>query len=172
MGLGHGSGSGAQVTRSANEVEELFRTEFPRLVRALTVAFDAEVAADAVQEAFLEANRKWGRIQTYTDPAAWVRRVAINRALNVRRNVRRRHEILASIRPVPAGDLTDSLLDLRAAIDALPERMRLAVCLYYLADLSLNDVADALGTSAGTVKSNLHDARNRLQSTLREERHD
>ena len=157
---------------SVSDVEELFRTEFSRLVRALAVAFDAEVAADAVQEAFLEANRHWGRIGSYTDPAAWVRRVAFNRATNARRNHRRRRDILASIRPVPAEDLTDSLLDLRAAVEALPERMRLSICLHYLADLSVDDVADALGLSTGTVKSNLHDARNRLRSTLEKDHHE
>ena len=50
----------------------------------------------------------------------------------------------------------------------LPERMRLAVCLHYLADLSVDDVADALGVASGTVKSNLHDARNRLRPALEE----
>ena len=154
-----------------SDVEELFRAEYARLVRALTVAFDAESAADAVQEAFLEADRHWGRIGSYADAAAWVRRVAINRATNARRNHRRRTEILASVRPVPTEDLTEALLDLRRAVDDLPEKMRLSVCLHYLAELSVGEVAEALGVSEGTVKSNLHDARSRLRSILEEDRH-
>lgn len=119
---------------SVSEVEELFRAEYARLVRALAVAFDAETAADAVQEAFLEADRRWGRIGSYTDPAAWVRRVAINRASNARRNQRRRREILDGIRVVPVDDLTESLVDLRRAVAELPAAMRLALCLHYLPD--------------------------------------
>ena len=40
--------------------------------------------------------------------------------------------------------------------------MRAAVCLHYLGDLRIEDVATALGVSPATVKSNLHDARIRL----------
>lgn len=150
------------------DVSELFDDEYGRLVRSLSVAFDPVDAADAVQEAFVEAARRWGEVGRYDDPAGWVRRVAVNRLLNGRRNRRRRREILATIRPVPDESLTDELLDLRRAVAALPDRMRAAVCLHYLSDLSVDDVADALGVSAGTVKSNLHDARARLRSALGE----
>jgi RNA polymerase sigma-70 factor (ECF subfamily) len=150
-------------------VDELFEHEYVRLVRALGVAFQPEAAADAVQEAFIEADRRWRTVSRYDDPAAWVRRVAINRLHNARRNHARRAEILATIRPVPADDLTETLLDLRAAIDVLPERMRLAVCLRYLADLSVADVARTLQVAEGTVKSTLHDARQRLRDHVEEQ---
>jgi len=44
-------------------------------VRSLAVAFDPEAAADAVQEAFIAADRQWERLASYDDAAAWVRRV-------------------------------------------------------------------------------------------------
>lgn len=143
--------------------DDLFDREFTRLVRALGVAFEPEDAADAVQEAFIEAGRRWARIARYDDPAGWVRRVAINRLRNGQRNRRRREEIMATIRPVAAEDLTDALLDLRHAIDRLPEVMRVSVCLHYLAGLSVDEVAHTLGSAPGTVKSNLHAARQRLR---------
>lgn len=149
-------------------VDDLFEREYVRLVRALAVAFDAESAADAVQEAFIAADRKWKRVSTYEDPAGWVRYVALNRLRSGRRNRRRRAEILDTVRPVAATDLTDDLLDLRNAVDALPEQMRLTVCLFYLADLDVHQVATMLDVAPGTVKSNLHDARRRLRSTLEE----
>ena len=150
------------------DVTTLFDAEYVRLVRSLGVAFDPVDAADAVQEAFLRADRDWARVGVMTDPAGWVRRVALNRLLNGRRDRRRRQEILATIRPVRDADLTDDLLDLRRAVAALPDRMRAAVCLHYLADLPVNDVAAALAVSPGTVKSNLHDARSRLRTALQE----
>ncbi len=153
-------------------VEDLFVREFARLTRALAVAFDdAEGAADAVQEAFIEADRRWDSMGGYGDPAGWVRRVATNRMLNRRRNRIRRSEILAAVRPVAPEDLTDDLLDLRAAIDRLPEKMRLAVCLHHLGGCAIDEVAEILGVSPGTVKSNLHDARRQLRSGIREEPH-
>lgn len=150
----------------ASSVEELFDHEFARLVRALGVAFDAESAADAVQEAFIAADKRWRRVSALDDPAGWVRRVALNRLRNGRRNRLRREEILAGVRPVADEDLTDALLDLRRAVAALPERMRLAVCLHYLAGLSVDEVAAAMDVSSGTVKSTLHDGRARLRVLL------
>ncbi len=149
-------------------VDELFDVHYVRLVRSLAVAFDPEAAADAVQEAFIAADRQWERLASYDDPAAWVRRVAINRLLNERRDRRRRDEILATMRVVADGDLTAELLDLRRAVTRLPQQMRLAICLHYLADLTIDDVAAALGVAPGTVKSNLHDARIRLRTRLEE----
>lgn len=148
------------------DVEELFEQEYVRLVRALGVAFDPESAADAVQEAFIAADARWRRVGTLDDPAGWVRRVALNRLCNGRRNRLRREEILATIRPTADEDLTDALLDLRRAVDALPERMRLAVCLHHLAGLMVDEVAAAMGVATGTVKSTLHDGRIRLRSLL------
>jgi RNA polymerase sigma factor (sigma-70 family) len=150
------------------DVTDLFEREYERLVRSLGVAFGAESAADAVQEAFIEADRGWSRVATLDNPAVWVRRVAINRLLNRERNRARRREILATIRPVADAELTDDLLDLRRAIADLPDKMRAAVCLHYLADLSVEEVAAALEVGSGTVKSNLHDARRRLREQLGE----
>ena len=150
-------------------VEALFDTEYDRLVGALGVAYDPEAAADAVQEAFIEADRRWTTIGGYDDPAAWVRRVALNRLRTGRRLGRRRSEILATIRPIPEADVTVELLDLRHAIDALAPQQRLAVCLVHLAGLTIEEAAAALEVAAGTVKSNLHDARQRLRRSMEEQ---
>lgn len=148
------------------DVSRLFDGEYGRLVRSLGVAFDPVDAADAVQEAFIQADRRWDEVSRLDDPAGWIRRVALNRLLNGRRDRRRRREILETIRPTIDADLTADLLDLRRSVAALPDRMRAAVCLHYLADLSVDEVAVALEVSAGTVKSNLHDARIRLRSVM------
>ena len=141
------------------DVSMLFDAEYRRLVRSLGVAFDPADAADTVQEAFIQADRRWDEVSRLDDPAGWVRRVAVNRLVNGRHDRRRRREILETIRPTLDADLTADLVDLRRSVAALPDRMRAAVCLHYLADLSVAEVAAALEVSAGTVKSNLHDAR-------------
>jgi RNA polymerase sigma-70 factor (ECF subfamily) len=152
-------------------VEELFEGEYDRLVSALGVAFDPESAADAVQEAFISADRRWTRVSALDDPAGWVRRVALNRLRSGRRLLRRRREILATVRPVAPVDLTSEMIDLRRALDDLPDRQRISVCLFHLAGLSVEEVAAALDVSTGTVKSNLHDARQRLRAGLEERQH-
>jgi RNA polymerase sigma-70 factor (ECF subfamily) len=147
-------------------IDDLFRRECPRLVRALSVVDGAEAAADAVQEAFIAADRRWKTVGALEDPAGWVRRVAINRLLNGRRNRLRRHEILAAVRPVPDAELEASDLDLLAAVRALPRQQRLVVCLYHLGGYPIASVAADLGIAPGTVKSHLHDARKALRRNL------
>jgi RNA polymerase sigma-70 factor (ECF subfamily) len=149
------------------ELERLFRAEYTRLVRSLAVAFgDADAAADAVQDAFVQASRHWSRIAGYADPAAWVRRAAINRLSNRRRGQRRRDAAVrrlgdqaAELAPVPDVDLV-------RALSALAPQRRTAVCLYYLADLPIRDVATAMGIAEGTVKAHLFAARAALAKAV------
>jgi RNA polymerase sigma-70 factor (ECF subfamily) len=57
-------------------------------------------------------------------------------------------------------------MDLRHAIDRLPEGQRAALDLVFYHDLSLSDVAAILGVPAGTVKSRLHRAKATLRDVL------
>jgi RNA polymerase sigma factor (sigma-70 family) len=57
---------------------------------------------------------------------------------------------------------------LRAALDELPPRTRAAVVLRYYADLPVEGVAAALGTSPNTVKTQLRTGLERLRASLAE----
>jgi RNA polymerase sigma-70 factor (ECF subfamily) len=156
-------------TTEVTEFDALFRAVHPRLVRALTVAAGPEAAADAVQDAFVQAHAHWARVGTLENPAGWIWRAAVNRLANHHRGLRRRDAAVARLAPPPSAELDPSLdldVDLARAVAALPDRQRLAICLHYLADLSVIDVAAAMGLAEGTVKSHLHDARKALQQTL------
>ena len=147
-------------------IEALYRATFADLVRSLALVDGPEAAADAVQEAFISADRRWRRVRSLDDPVGWIRRAALNRLLNGRRNTRRRSEILAAVRPAVEADLDPLDLDLLAAIGALPRQQRLVVCLHHLAGLKVDEVAADLAIAPGTVKSHLHDARSALRRTL------
>jgi RNA polymerase sigma-70 factor (ECF subfamily) len=58
--------------------------------------------------------------------------------------------------------------DVRASLLSLPERQRLAVFLRYYADLSYEQIADALGVRVGTVAASLHAAHVSLRQRLEE----
>lgn len=163
--------SGAPAGSDATpELETIFRAQFSRLVRALAGITDE--SADAVQEAFVEAFRHWGTISSYDDPALWIRRVAINKARDRRRRTNR--DARLRLRLVRAGFRSSATggraeaerLDVTAAIRQLPIRQQLAVTLYYVADLSIAEVAKTMGVSGGTVKAALHAARKRLAPLL------
>jgi RNA polymerase sigma-70 factor (ECF subfamily) len=147
-------------------IESLFRAEFARLVRSLGVADGYEHAADAVQEAFMQATRHWSRVSSMDDPAGWVRRVAVNRLANGHRNRRRRAELLAAVRPPDPAELDPLDLDLLAAVAALPPQQRRCVCLHHIGGYSIDEVAQSLDIAPGTVKSHLHDGRAALRKVL------
>ena len=152
--------------RRAESFESLFQREFDRSVRQLALLAGPEAAADAVQEAFIVADRQWSAVGTLDDPGAWIRRVAVNKLLNQARSSRRslrREELVAEVELVT--DLIPDV-DLTRAVRSLPDQQRYAVCLHYMADLSVKEVADILSLSPGTVKSHLHDARRGLQIAL------
>jgi RNA polymerase sigma-70 factor, ECF subfamily len=157
-----------------DSLQLLFRAHYGRLVRALTlVAGDREVAADAVQEAFVKAHLRWWRLKRYDDPIGWIRRVAINRLRDVHRSRAREQRALARLAARQRGDqpaVDEHRLagEARMAelLAALPKQQRLAVTLFYVAELTVAEVADAMRVSEGTVKFHLHRGRERLRLTM------
>jgi RNA polymerase sigma-70 factor, ECF subfamily len=146
--------------------DEVFGAEYPRLVRALSVADDPADVEDAVQEAFVAAHRRWPYVVGLDDPVGWVRRAALNRISTGRRTRRRRAEILRRVRPPDPVTLDPLDLDLLEAIRALPPRQRRSLCLHHLGGYPIGEIAPMLGVAEGTVKSNLHDARSALRRLM------
>lgn len=146
-----------------DDFADFFASNFSAVRRALAVAVgDVDAAEEAAQEAFIRACLRWRRVRQMERPVAWVYVTAVNRL---------RDEFRRSQRPLPVStrlgdaearsDETDRLLtalDLRAALNTLAPRQRLAIVLRYLADLSNDDVARAMQCSVGTVKSTINAA--------------
>jgi RNA polymerase sigma-70 factor (ECF subfamily) len=157
-----------KANEGASGFDEMFREHYPRLVRSLSVAGDG--AADAVQEAFVQALLRWRTIGRYDDPVGWVRHVALRRMLNEHRSRRRRDatvERLSAHSRQPQVDVADAPDgQLIALIVALPRQQRIAVALRYYDDLPVAGVAEAMGISEGAVKYHLHAARERLRAVL------
>ncbi len=153
---------------TAPTLETLYATHAASLASVLHAAGVPD-AADAVQEAFVQAVVHWRKVSTYDDPVAWIRRVAINRGHNRWRARRRRDaltERIASNTVVYPFEPTDPDGELAELIRALPPQQRMALSLYYFADLSVAEVADSMQISEGTVKYHLHAARVALARAL------
>jgi RNA polymerase sigma-70 factor (ECF subfamily) len=148
---------------------DLFNEEYPRLLRSLAlVTGDRESAADVVQEAFVQLLVRWSRISGYDRPDAWVRRVAIRRALKVRAKESRLMSRLALAAPIVAAEPGVERVDLARALGQLSPSQRAAVVLHYLDDLPVADVADALNCRESTARVHLFRARTRLAELLGE----
>lgn len=152
-------------------LESLFRSEFAPMVRALTlVAGSSEAAADAVQDAFVQAHRNWARVSRLENPAGWVRHAAINRVRNQRRGQSRLAAALPRLlRSDSATAGPTERLDVVPALAALPKQQREVVALYYLLDQPTSAIADSLDISEATVRSHLRHARLRLVDSFAEE---
>lgn len=153
---------------SEEGLEALFRSEFAPMVRALTIlAADAEVAADAVQDAFVQAHRHWARVSRFDNPAAWVRHAAINRLRNQQRGHNRMIAALPRmLRQEDSMEEPTATVDLPPVLATLPEQQRAVVTLYYLLEQPTSAVADTLGVTEATVRSHLRHARVRLAGSL------
>jgi len=111
------------------------------------------------------------RGDTLRDEAAlrrWLLRIAVNRAIDARRSSSR----VVQLRLVPDREarrtFDDDRIALLGAVERLAPRMRAALVLRYYADLPVRDVAEALGTSGNTIKTQLREALAQLRVTLGE----
>jgi RNA polymerase sigma-70 factor (sigma-E family) len=158
---------------------EFVRAVLPGLLRyghALTG--NPHDAADLVQSVLEKVGSRWDSVVRRTgDPLAYVRKAMAN--ANVSRWRRHRRESLVAELPEAAavgGDLADRFAGepLWQALRGLPPRQRAVIVLRYYDDLSEAEIADILGISRGTVKSQASKAMHTLRERLagpREGRH-
>lgn len=117
---------------------------------------DPEVARDLAQEALARAWVHWRKVRRMDRPDLWVRRVALNlanshfRRISVARSASRRLRPLEES-PLPGTEVGTRLL-VREALMQLSDRQRTAVLLRFLEDLSVEQTAELMGCSTGTVK--------------------
>ena len=125
------------------------------LIRLLTLyCGDGETARDLAQETLARVWLHWGRVVRLDRPDLWAKRVALNLATSgFRRNrvERSRHHLLLDERSQVCPDVAERLV-VRQALAELTPRQRTAVLLRFLEDLSVEQTADLMGCSTGTVK--------------------
>jgi RNA polymerase sigma-70 factor (sigma-E family) len=151
------------------EFAEFVAARSTQLIRlAYVLTGDQHAAEDLLQDALIKAAAHWGRI--HTAPEAYVRRIMYREQVNwLRLRVRRRETAMAQVPEPPAGDEAASVearLALRDALLALPPRRRAVLVLRYLEDLPESQVAEILGCSVGTVRSQSHRAVAQLRLAL------
>lgn len=141
------------------------------LARSLTRSWaDAE---DLVQDAYADAHRRWERVGAMDDPSAWVRRAVLNRSASRWRRLGREVRALArtaarSHDHVDAAEPHD--VAFWEAVATLPPQQARVVGLFYVEDMSVDQIAAELECSPGTVKTHLSRARASLQTSLSDSR--
>ncbi len=154
-----------------DEFTEFVRASLPGLLRyghALTG--NPNDAADLVQAVLEKVGAQWTRIRGGVDPTAYVHRAMVNAHISRWRRGRR-ETLCAECPEVPAQPERDRWDDepVRQALRALPRRQRAVLVLRYFDELSEGEIAEMLGVSCGTVKSQSSKALSTLRRRLENE---
>ena len=119
-------------------------------------------ADDLLQESLVKVYLRWSKIARTQVPEAYVRRMMVNTLVSRSRRPYKRRELLeATVTAGAVGSSEDVVLDrvrVWPLVCALPARQRAVIVLRYYEDLSEQEIADVLGCSTGSVKSQAHDA--------------
>ncbi len=137
---------------------------------------DEDTCQDLAQEVFVELWKKRAELDIHTSLRAYLRRAAVNRALNYLKTSRRfsfdEPENIANTADTSEHDIRhkneqDSLEKaLHEAIDTLPEKCRLVFSLSRFEHLSHREIAEQLGISVKTIENQITKAMKLLRQAL------
>ena len=143
---------------------------------ALAITGDADAAADLLQEVFLRLHRFVSHVDTARPLEPWLYRMTTNLSYTW---VKRHNRLLRPLedvadwitgnrRDIPAvrSEINESWRQLQQAMASLPLSHRGVVVLYYIDDLSIQEISEILDIPVGTVKSRLHYSRQALKKSL------
>ncbi|MGI5145730.1 SigE family RNA polymerase sigma factor [Plantactinospora sp. CA-294935] len=140
-----------------HEYVEFVTTAMPRMRRlAYLLCGDAHRADDLVQQTFTTLYVHWPRVRTVTHLDGYVRTALVRFFQGEKRRPWSKRVRLTESPPEPfprGGPDVEERTVLRAALDRLPRKQRAVLVLRFLCDMSVAEVAETLGCSPGTVKS-------------------
>ncbi len=162
---------------SSEAAEVLFDRYWTHAWRAAyAVSADRSLADDAAQEAIEKAFGALDRFDETRPFAPWLKRIAVNRAIDHLRRARRVDTLGGRETTLHTWEVGESAEeDLRSwavadAVAALGESKRLVIVLHYWLDLPLEEIAGVLGLPVGTVASRFARAKAELRAVLEEDR--
>ena len=151
---------------------------YQRLVyrTALGITGDVDAASDLLQDVFLRLHRFVHHVDRDRPFEPWLYRVTVNLAYSwIKRHSRWTHSIEEVAEwltggkrnpPLQQVEQNEDWEQLRDGVLQLPVAHRVVVVMYYVNDLSLQQIADILEVPVGTVKSRLHYGRQALKTYL------
>lgn len=152
--------------------KKLYEDNYSKMMGVcLRYSNNKEDALDILHEGFIKVFRNIAKYQPGTSMNAWMRRIMVNTAIDFyRKSIRRRTEDLDQAYQVSA-DLPDAVSnctekDILAAIQTLSPAYRAVFNLYVIEGFSHREIADQLGITESTSRSNLVKARIKLKAIL------
>lgn len=158
---------GAVIRSQERAASELFEALYPRLAGWVRRLVDDDgTAHEIAAEAF---TRLWARWTKVEEPNGFLYVTAANLVRDHWRRTERERRALRRVTTQEAArQQPEADPSVRMLVQSLPERLRGPALLYYYADLPVREVAALLGRKEGTVKADLHAARELLRAKLGE----
>ena len=125
-------------------------------------------AEDAAQDVFLKLIETQPEFDDAEHEKAWIIRVTINICKNRLRFFRIRRAERIENTNIAVYDKHNDTPEVLAAVLALPEKYRTVIHLYYYEEYSTPEIAQMIGRNESSVRSDLHRARARLKTVLKE----
>jgi RNA polymerase sigma-70 factor (sigma-E family) len=153
----------------ADDYESFVRVRLPALVRyGFVLSGNPHDAADLAQEALARLGERWGRVSSAGDPEGYVRTTMARLHISWWRRRRREHPM----RMLPERGYDDAGIEAAAgdsalwrAVGELPRRQRVVLVLRYFEDMADEEIAQRLGVTRVTVRSQAARALDKLRRT-------
>lgn len=146
---------------------ELFAALYPRLAGwCRRLVDDDETAHEIASEAFARLWARWSRVD---EPRGFLYVTAANLVRDHWRRLERERRVMrrATAEAVVNSRTEQADPSVRLLVQSLPERLRVPILLHYYADMPIREVSVLTGRKEGTVKADLHAARELLRVHLR-----
>ena len=130
---------------------------------------DEELAKDAVQETFVKAYRALDTWRGDCSEKTWLMKISVNTCRDMLRGAWFRRidsRVALENLPQPTVQLTEDHVELTLAIMKLPQKLREVTLLHYSQDMTMREIAQALGISPSTVSKRLDRAHAKLRTLL------
>ena len=174
----------AAVRNDQAAIAELYTRTYSSVYDTIkSMIRDDDMALDILQDSYLKAFRSLDQLKEPSKFRAWVKSIARNRTVDVmRQNAAIPFSALESddeAMPVEFEDtspehLPDVMIDrkettrlMKEILDTLPDDQRAVIAMFYYEEMSVGEIANALGVSGNTVKSRLNYGRKKIETQVR-----
>ena len=157
------------------DFDSVYKSLYPKMFKQVCLTYsngDRDKAEEYCQLGFIKVHEKMGMYNGSGSLEGWIRRIINNVILDELRKVKRglkKKEVdfdLFDFEDESPEEPLYSSSDIKRAMETLPPMAKKTFEMYYLDNMSHKEIADELGISDGTSKSNLFKAKSKVKSYL------
>jgi RNA polymerase sigma-70 factor (ECF subfamily) len=131
-------------------------------------------AEDTLQEAFIQVHRNINKLERGTSLSAWIKRIVVNHCLNTLRKKKVYFEDVEEVEVateegIDEAHFTWTVTAVKSAIHDLPQGYRTVLNLYLFEDYSHREIAEMLGISESTVKTQYMRAKEKVRQIVKQQ---